>query len=308
MALDKIYTQLGILFLLMFFGYILGKIKVISSAGIEAFSRFIVKVALPAVIISGMLIPLTSEKLHKAVFILLLSVSTYGVAFLVAVSSSRLLVKDASERGVYSFALVFSNSAFMGYPVLEALFGKEAIFYGVVYNITFNILLYTLGIKFLDNGKNKNNKFYLKLVTNPGIIACAIGLILSAMQLQLPKFLSGAVSSVGSLCTPLSMITIGAMLSTLPIKKMLSDIKVYQFSFIRLAVLPVLTLILLKYIFQIQDSWLVAIPVIIAGMPVASNTAMMAQEYNNHPEIASQTILVSTLFSCITIPLLAYLL
>jgi predicted permease len=72
--------------------------------------------------------------------------------------------------------------------------------------------------------------------------------------------------------------------------------------------LPLLTFGLLKYVLRIEDSWLLAIPVIVAGMPVASNAAMMAKQYDNNPEIASQTILVSTLLSAITIPLLAYLL
>jgi predicted permease len=308
MELKGVYTQLGILFLLMFFGYILGKIKVITSAGIEAFSKFIVKVALPAIIISGMIIPLTPEKLYKATYILMLSVATYGLAYIVAIISSKLLVKDKSERGVYSFALVFSNAGFMGYPVLQAMFGKEAIFYAAVYNMTFNILLYTLGIKLLDTGKNEKNKFSLKFLINPGIIASIIGFILFMAQLPLPQFLTGAINYVGSLCTPLSMITIGAMLSSLPLKKMLTGIKVYEFSFIRLLVLPILTVILLKIVLRVDDPWLIAVPVIVAGMPVASNTAMMAKEYGNNPEIASQTILVSTLFSCITIPLLTYLL
>lgn len=308
MELKGIYTQLGILFLLMFFGYILGKIKIITSTGIEAFSKLIVKVALPAIIISGMIIPLTPEKLYKAMYILILSIATYGLAYSVAVISSKLLVENKSERGIYSFALVFSNAGFMGYPVLEAMFGKEAIFYAAVYNMTFNILLFTLGIKLLDRGKNEKNKFHFKLLINPGIIASIIGFILFTTQLPLPKFLIGAINSAGSLCTPLSMITIGAMLSNLPLKKMLTGVKVYEFSFIRLAVLPILTLLLLKNVLRIEDAWLIAVPVIIAGMPVATNAAMMAQEYENNPEIASQTILVSTLFSCITIPLLTYVL
>jgi len=308
MELEGIYTQLGILFLLMLFGYILGKIKIITSVGIEAFSKFIVKVALPAIIISGMIIPLTSDKLYKAIHILILSVGTYILAYIVAIASAKLLVKNKSERGIYSFAIVFSNAGFMGYPVLEALFGSEAIFYAAVYNITFNILLYTLGIKLLDTGENGKEKFHLKRLINPGIIASIIGLVLFTTQLPLPQFVVGAIRSVGSLCTPLSMITIGAMLSALPLKKMLTRQKVYEFSFIRLAVLPVLTLVLLKYIFKIEDTWLISVPVIVAGMPVATNAAMMAQEYGNNPEIASQTILVSTLFSCITIPLLTYLL
>ncbi len=308
MELTAVYTQLAILFLLMFFGYVLGKIKIITSSGIKAFSKFIVKVALPALIISGMMIPLTPENLYNTLYILLISIPTYGFAYCIAVGFSKIFIKDKSQRGVYKFALVFSNAGFMGYPVLGAMFGKEAIFYAAVYNITFNVLLYTLGIKLLKTTDDEKNKFNLKLLINPGVVASIIGLILFATGLKFPEFLTKSIDSVGGLCTPLSMITIGAMLSVMPIKSMFNNIKVYELAAVRLIVLPVLILLLLRYVFRIQDIWLIAIPVIVAGMPVASNAAMMAKEYNNNPEIASQTILVSTLFSCITIPLLTYLL
>ncbi|MDF2594504.1 MAG: family transporter [Clostridia bacterium] len=308
MQLTEVYTQLGILFLLMFFGYGLGKVQVITSVGTEVFSKFIVKVALPAIIISGMIIPLTPEKLHTAIYIVALSIATYALAYGVAIGFSKLFIKDRSERGVYSFAIVFSNAGFMGYPVLQALFGKEAIFYGAIYNITFNILLYTLGIKLMEMKSDTKSQFNLKHLINPGVTASIIGLILFTTGIPLPKFVIGTIDAVGSLCTPLSMITIGAMLSSLPIKKMFSGAKVYLLTGTRLIILPLLTFGLLKYVLRIEDSWLLAIPVIVAGMPVASNAAMMAKQYDNNPEIASQTILVSTLLSAITIPLLAYLL
>lgn len=308
MALGGIYTQLGVLFLLMIFGYILGKIKMITFAGTEAFSKFIVKVALPALIISGMMIPLTSEKLYNTLYILLLSIPTYGLAYGVAIGFSKLFIKDVGERGVYNFALVFSNAGFMGYPVLEALFGKEAIFYGAVYNITFNVLLYTLGIKLMKTRSIDENKFNFKLLINPGVIASAAGLILFTTGLTFPEALARSIDAVGGLCTPLSMVTIGAMLSSLPLKSMFNHMKVYQIAFIRLLLLPVLTLVLLRYVFRIEEIWLVAIPVVVAGMPVASNAAMMAKEYDNNSELASKIILISTLFSSITIPLITLLL
>lgn len=307
MNLEKVYVQLGILFSLMLFGYILGKIKVIATEGVEAFSKFIVKVALPAMIISGMMIPLSAEKVRMTYYMLLLSVPAYTLAYIIAILFSKSLIKDISQRGVYQFGLVFSNVGFMGYPVLQAMFGDEAIFFAAIYNITFNILLYTLGIKLMKTGNNEGRTIDWKVFINPGVGASVIGLILFATGLRFPSFITGAVHSIGSLCTPLSMLTIGAMLSTLPFGSMFSNMKVYQLAFSRLILLPILTLVLFKYIFRIQDMWLIGVPVVVAGMPVASNAAMMAREYNNNADLASQIILISTLFSAITIPIIMYL-
>ena len=308
MQLKEVYTQLGILFLLLAFGYFLGKIKVIAAAGIEAFSKFIVKVALPAIIISGMLIPSSTEKLHTAFNIFILSIGTYGLAIVVAISFSKFFIRSAKDQGVYRFAIVFSNAGFMGYPVIQAMLGKEAVFYTAIYNITFNLLLYTLGITLLDTSLSKAAKFNFKQLINPGVGASIVGLFLFITGLPLPEVLTGSIEYVASLCTPLSMIAIGAMLSSLPISSMFSNKRVYLLSVFRLIILPLLTLVLLKYVLRIDNTWLVAVPVIIAGMPVASNAAMMAQEYDNNAKLASQLILISTLFSCITIPLLMYLL
>jgi len=307
MQLQGVYTQLGILFLLMFFGYILGRIKIITSVGTEAFSKFIVKVALPAVMISGLMIPVTPEKLHGAISILVLSIATYGLACGVAIPFSKLLTQNEKERGIYSFAIIFSNSGFMGIPVLQAIYGKEAILYVVTYGITFNLLLFTLGIKLMSTQRAEKNKFNFKLLINPGIVASIIGLILFVTGIPLPKFVVGAIDLLGGVCTPLSMVTIGAMLSTLPIRNMFSNGKIYLLAVVRLMILPLLTLVLLKYVFRIDDMWLLGVPVIIAGMPVATNTGMMAEEYGNNPALASQTILISTVLSCLTIPLLVYL-
>ena len=70
--------------------------------------------------------------------------------------------------------------------------------------------------------------------------------------------------------------------------------------------LPFIIFTLLKYILRIEDSWLIMIPVIVAGMPVASNAAMMAEAYESDAELASQGVLITTLLSCISIPLLIY--
>lgn len=308
MELTGIYTQLGILFLLMFFGYLLGKIGVLKEVNIQNFTSFIVKVATPALIIDGMLIPLSKEKVKLAVTILIISVGIYALTYILARVLSKLMSKNAADRSVYSFAIMFSNVGFMGYPVLGALFGEEAIFMAAIYNITFNVLLYTLGIHIIKSNTEEPTKFNLKSLMNPGTIASIIGFILFLMAIKLPTFVTGSIEAVAGLCTPLSMITIGAMLSALPFKKMFNNKSIYFLTFVRLIALPVMVLGILKYGLKIDNLMLVGIPTVIAGMPVAANTAMMIKEYGNESELASQCIFLSTLLSALTIPLLAQLL
>lgn len=308
MELKEVYTQLGILFCLMGIGYILGSIKFFTQQTNAFLSGFIVKVALPTVIISSMMMPLTKDVLHRALTMLGLSVIIYTIILLVACILPRWMTDNRMHQGVLSFAIMFSNCAFMGFPVLGALLGSEAIFYVAIYNIIFNILVYTLGIKFLERGKNQKNAFNIKLLINPGIIASLIGLIIFFGGITLPKVISGTLESVASLCTPLSMLITGAMLSQIPIKEVFAEKKIYVLSFIRLILLPFMIFILTKYILKLQDDWLIIIPVVVAGMPVASNAAMMASTYDSDAKFASQSVMITTLISCISIPVLIYFL
>lgn len=308
MELNGVYTQLGILFCLMGIGYILGRIKFFTQESNGILSGFIVKVALPAVIISSMDMPLTKDVFRRALIMLGLSLLVYAIIFVVAWGVPRFITRNEMHQGIFSFAIMFSNCAFMGFPVLGALLGDEAIFYVAIYNIIFNILVYTLGIKFLERGKNQKNTFDLKLLINPGIIASLIGLIIFFGGITLPAVVTGTIDSIASVCTPLSMLVTGAMLSQMPIKEVFAERKIYVLSIIRLILLPFMIFILTRYILKLQDDWLIIIPVVVAGMPVASNAAMMANAYDSDAKFASQIVMITTLISCASIPALIYFL
>lgn len=307
MNLNQVYTQLETLFLTMFLGFILGKFNVINKKSAESFSNFVINVALPAITISGMSVPLTSEKLYQTLSILLLSIPAYGLAFILGSIMAKFLTKDLSRRKVYIFAMLFSNSSYMGLPVFQSIYGKESIFYIIIYGIPFNLLFFTLGIKLMSTNIKENSKFGWKVFVNPGMISTLASLILFLLNIQLPQCIIGTLDLVGNTCVPLSMLIIGIMLSELPLKKMLVNKEVYIFTIGRLIILPIFTLILLKYIFKIEDKWFLAVPTIVSGMPVGTSLGMLAKQYKNNEALSSQAILISTLFSCLTIPLLLYL-
>ncbi|NBJ14086.1 MAG: AEC family transporter [Dehalobacter sp. 4CP] len=305
MELQGVYNQLGILFLTILLGYVLAKVKVIPPAATQVFSKFVLTIALPALILSGMRVSFTTERLHTALFVFLLTIPCYGLAFLVGKLTAKILTKNRTREAIFNFGIVFANTGFLGFPIFQALYGKEAIFYAAIYNIMFNLLLYTLGIKIMNTDKTGHpTRLNLKKVINPGVGASIIGFILFITAVPLPEFMTGTIDAIGNTCVPLSMLTIGATLSELPLQRMFSDIGIYILSVVRLLVMPLLTLVLVKYIFQIDQMWLIAIPVIMAGMPIATNTVLMAIEYKNDARLASQTVLISTLLSCLSIPLL----
>ena len=306
MDFSAVYNQIAILFLLIVAGYILGKVKMITEDMIQSLTNFILKIALPALIIAGMMITRTPQKLKESILILIIAFSTYAGSYIIAKTVTGIIKPPESHKGIFEFSLMFSNVGFMGFPVIATIFGEEAIFYAVIYNVAFVILVYTLGIS-LVNTSGEKYEINIKTIFNTGVIASIIGFTIFALAIPVPEVFKGVVSLVGNTTTPLSMVVIGAMLSTLPLSKMFSNWRIYIIAVVRVFVLPLIVFLVFKYILHVDNMMLIGVPVIITGMPVAANAALITQEYGSEPEVASQCVFISTLMSVISIPVLSLL-
>ncbi len=124
-------------------------------------------------------------------------------------------------RKVLKFSTIFSNSAFMGYPVIEALYGKIGVFYASIFGIPFNIFMLSAGIMIYTGERDaKNLKGILK---HPGIIATVLGMFILVFSISIPIPINTALQYVGSMTTPLSMIIVGSMLADINIKEIFQE-------------------------------------------------------------------------------------
>lgn len=306
MDFSAVYNQIAILFTLIILGYGLGKIQIIDQQMVKSLTSFILKISMPLLIISGMIIPRTLEKFKESLVMLTIAFAIYLGSFVMAKLVTRIIKPSSSRKGIYEFSLMFSNAGFMGFPVIVTIFGQDALFYAVVYNIAFNVVLYTVGISLVNTSKEKHT-INIKTFFNTGIMAAIIGYMIFALAIPVPNILKGVIGLVGGTTTPISMIVTGAMLSTLPVSRMFNNWRIYLISIIRVFLLPVMVFGLLRYGLQIDNLMLIGVPVIITGMPVAATAALMTQQYGSEPEVASQCVFISTLISVASIPLLSLL-
>ncbi|MCU9813353.1 AEC family transporter [Paraclostridium sp. AKS81] len=193
----------------------------------------------------------------------------------------------------------------MGYPVIEAVLGKEAIFFTAIFNLPFNFFVFTVGT-YLLNKHNSEYKFSIKSIISPPIIGVLTGLSLFLLRIKLPLPIFNTLNMLGSITTPLSMIVIGSLLANSPIKETFINKKLYIVSFIRLLVVPSVVYFLLS--FYIKNPLLLGVPVVISAMPAASNTAIMAKSYDANDQLASQAVFLTTLISIVTIPIISIVL
>lgn len=298
-------NQILILFLLVGVGFFCRRVGILSDYSVTSLSKFLLHICIPAMIIVSMQIPFTNELLVNAEMLILASLGYYLLSLIIAWFAPVILKAKHEEYGVFRFMLVFSNSMFMGFPVLSMIFGQEAIFYAAIFNIPFTILAYSLGIWLLTakGGGEGRPIFQPKLLLNAAFLSTFVGLALFLTGWTIPDPIGGSLELLGSVTTPLSLVVTGGFLATLNLSKIFGNVRLYAVAVIRLLILPVLVFVIFSQF--ISDPLILGVVVVTAGMPAAVNTVMLAAEHRVHPDLAAQGVFITTLISVVTLPLLA---
>ena len=153
--------QMMILFLLMLVGYCCRKCGIFNDEANKRLSSLVVNVANPALILSSGINQDSSIRGMEFVKVFALAWCMFGGLLLVAEVLPRVLRVPAKEQGVYKAMTVFSNIGFMGFPVIQAVYGNEALLYAALFLIPFNVLIYTYGISVMDT-RGEKKKFEIK--------------------------------------------------------------------------------------------------------------------------------------------------
>ena len=284
------------MFLLGGLGYALFKANKIPIEGSRALGNILIYLALPAVIINGFLVERTSEHISGMLY----SAAAAAVLLLLSILISRLVFrKDA----IAAFAGAFSNPGFFGIPLIIASVGQGAVFYVASFVAFLNVGQWTYGVSILTNQPIRQGFQLKKLIKAPFIIAILIGLFLFVTQIKLPVVISGCLSTVAALNTPLAMFTVGIYLAQTDIPGMLRRKSVYAVALIRLVIVPLLSLLLLSLLPGSLREMKLALLLAIS-CPVGSNVAVYAQLHGKDYPYAVETVIISTLLSIVTIPLL----
>lgn len=288
------------LFLLLVLGFVLFKCHIFDEYTNKKISALIVNVASPMLIISSIA---GVEGSNKSIVFLMIGagILMYIGFIILGKIINRIFPFPKKDWPVYECMVVFANTGFMGYPVLLDVFGQEAVFYASLIHMAFNFFVYTYAIMCLTKGDDSEFKLNFKQLLTPGIILIFVGIFIYLFDIQLPSVLMDTINSVGSLTAPLSMMMIGSSLAVYPIKDSFTDWRSYLFAFVRLMIVPFVTMLICRLIHI--DPYYANITIITNAMPVGSMVLMLATQYNANVKIVTRNIVVSTLLSVITIPI-----
>lgn len=219
--------QMSILFMLMLVGVYCRKRGIFNDEANKRISSLVVNVANPALVLSSGINQESAIAGMEFLKVFALAWLLFGVLMLVAVVMPYILKVKKEEYGTYRLMTVFSNIGFMGFPVISAVYGEQALLYASLFLMPYNVLIYTYGIAQMGGERKENEEMKtvsskateLKKILNVGVIASVLTLCIYLLRIPVPGVVENVVDTVSSLTAPLSMMVIGDSLAQTNLKK-----------------------------------------------------------------------------------------
>lgn len=303
MEYTVLLQQIIILFLIAACGFIAYRRGIMTEAGNKSVSKIVLYITLPAMILASVADVPGDFTALDILFLILLSLLSYAIMGFIAFLVPRLIRGEKKDYGLYEFLTMFGNVGFMGFPVLTAVFGPQAVFLAAIFNLPMNLLSFTIGVLMLAP---KGTRLKIREFFTPAVVASILAPLLFLAPVKLPDFLYEGFSLLGGATVPLAMMMIGASIAQLPFKEIWNRPKLYIVSAVKLLLCPVAVWLIFKGF--VDDPPVLGTAVILAAMPSATNTTLLCIEYGGNETLASRGVCVSTILSAVTIPLILFLL
>lgn len=302
MELAKIsLEQVLILFIMIALGFSLTKLKILKENAKEGLTNLLIYLVVPCMIINSYITSFDESILTNLLYAFLISslILLIGVAIAYIVC----IFYKIEDKPILRFGIMFSNAAYMGFPLISALFGSTGLIYASAFVSIFNILMWTLG--YFSVSKTPSVKDTLiSILKTPVLYSLIIGLIIFIFQIPIPNIISEPIKLIGNMNTPLSMLIIGIVIATSNLKPVIKNKYLWISILIRLIIVPSIILgIIYLFNFTSIDKDLLKIIFILECTPSASITSVFSIRFKYNQDLASSLVVISTLLSIITLPL-----
>lgn len=293
--------QMIVLFIIMILGFFLAKKEILNSETAKKISFIVVNICNPALILKS---AMAKERVPEEMMLKTFGIAVLMYVILMILGTLMPYLLRKKECKAYSLMTVFANIGFMGYPLISAMYGAEAVLLATVFNLLYSLLIYSYGVMIFSGEKFSFSN--LRKLLNSGVIACIAGIIIYFLKIPFPDFIRDTIDMVSDLTAPLSMMVIGATFVGLSVKSLLGDVRLLIFTVLRLILFPLAFFPVLKQF--VSDPVLLGVCLIMIATPVGSMTVMIAQQYGGDTQTTSKGVALTTLLSVATMPLLSMIL
>ena len=295
------------IFLVIILGYILMRVGFFNEEFTRIADKYVFKVALPVMLFKQ----IATADIHSEFDIkfVLFCMGTTTVMFFLVWLMGRIFLKDKSMVGAFAQASARSSAAILGIAFIEDIYGScgmgplMIVSAVPLYNI-YSVIILTFNARDREQGKNAIKKAFISILKNPIIIAIFLGLPFSIIGIRIPTMPLKAISMVAQTGTPVALLVVGA---TFQGKQAISKIgPTVAATFIKLIGLPLMFLPIAVSM-GFRDEALVAI-IVMLGSPTTVTSYIMAKNMGNDEVLSSGVVVLSTLFSSITLTVWIFIL
>lgn len=283
---------------------------IVDKSFVKGFSSLLVNVLIPCMAFSVMVKNYEASALSTSLEMMLGCIGVLAVGTFVGLAAHKLRGKKDDLSFLLLPSVIFMNANILGFPVIESLYGEQALIYANFFMIPFRPFFYTV-MPLLIRGRSSEDRFspakdIFHALLSPSICATLLGLVVALCGIKLPAPLFSAVDRLGSTVSSLGMVACGMYISSVSFSAAISNRQSWLVVLCRNILSPALTLALFLAVGVSED--ICRLCVIFAAMPVASMTALFAGQYGRNSALAASSVFLSTSSSMLTIPLWSLLL
>lgn len=301
-----VMLKIIVIFIMIGVGVLLNRLDILPEESNLYVSRLVILVGSPCLLFNAIVKKeLTEETLIVTIEMVVCSIVFFICGTLISYLIIRILnMKNDADAGVYMSLMTTINSSFMGFPVMQAAFGEDGLYLMIMGNIVFNIYLYSFGIIQIKYGKKEKESALekVKVIFNPCIIASALGLFFMISTIELPSLIMEPIMQIANITVPLSMISVGMSIGGSSLFKIIENKKLIIICLTKMLLWPLLAFCVAIFL-NIPDI-VKCIVVMMSALPSSVSSGVLVRKLDKNANVASQGIVLSTLISVVTIPLI----
>jgi len=297
-------------FAIIFLGAIFHISKLFDNNSSKILTKYALYVTLPPFMFTNIL-KASDELVFNWNFIFCFEIVTMLILILSFIISFFVLKNSKKNSSLFSLNASYPNYGYMGIPLCILAFGEKASIPISLILLIDTIVLLTFTSLFIEFDKKKSLfieifKLFVSMVKNPILVASIIGFLFVILDIHIPKFVLTFLETLAFAATPTALFAIGINLYNKLEIKTLNNILVI--SIFRLIIHPFLIFIIFKYFsYDVPVLW-VNVAILATCLPVAGNVFAMSIYYGNFIKSTSDSILVTTILSTFSVPIILYLL
>lgn len=299
MTLITVFFQMLALLIMIGSGILLTKQNILDDVTTSKLSKMILVLFNPMLALANALKAAGQIPLSRLGLVALISVGMHVVFLIVGALLAPFFDKDPFQRRMYQLMMGFPNVGFIGIPVVSTVVSPEYVVYVTEFMIIYNVVFYTYGIAMMDGSFSLAS---LKAMFTPANGLIFLSLVIVVANISLPEFVTTAITYLGNVASPLSLVTVGFTVAKADLKRIFANKHLYLLSAVKLLVLPLVLLPVLQMLPLEQE--LIATCLILFGMPVGNMALILGTERGVDCTNCSAGIIMTTLLCVFTVPIL----